>query len=427
MIEFVSLFLALVVGEQVVELTASSQVAAIELFLDGQLVQRLEEPPWRTPLDFGEGLQPHELVAISLDATGGSLGEARQWVNFGRGLVEARLSLGNGEDWPPRRARLHWQSFDGSRPLTVKVQFDGQQVEVNNEGAFDLPHYDAGKPHSLEAHLGFHAGLEATAALSFGGVFGERVSSDLTAIPLFLQVDRMDFQVDEMHQWFEASRVPLRVFSLKEGGESIYVIRDLNLPERLTAPLRSELSVRKLNRRKRESDSELYFLGTVPEFQWQGAVSTAIFKPYQLADRWRRRGLLSTLLRQRGPKGRTGQKQRIFDSAAVAGKLAAQSGVARAVLVLLDPETIDHSRLGLQDVAAYMESLRVPFFVWLRPDEAGQAPLENSGLIYSNLGEVATRMAESLDSQFVVWLEGRLLPQQIELTDRAPETVQLIP
>ncbi len=63
MIEFVSLFLGLLIGPRPVELAVDNTVAAIELSLDGRQVARLDGPPWSTTVDLGPELLPHRLEA----------------------------------------------------------------------------------------------------------------------------------------------------------------------------------------------------------------------------------------------------------------------------------------------------------------------------------------------------------------------------
>lgn len=428
MIEFTTLFLALVLGQQSVEVAVGPSVRVVELRLDGRLVASLEGPPWRAEVDFGEDLLPHDLVATALSESGQPLGEARQWVNFGRGLVEARIAFEGGQSWPPRWARVYWQSFDGSAPVKTEVRFDGQPVEVSEVGRILLPGYDPDSPHSLEAQLRFAGNLDATAAISFGGLFGERLSSDLTAIPLFFSGEKPNSAAAEMASWFEAQGKQLRVFSASREGETIYVVRDQNLPKRLNLPAGSEILGSTSSRQNRPSNSELFFLATSPKYQGSGAAETAIFKPYKVYSAWRRKGLAHALARQRGPRLQDdGQGQRIFDAAAVAGKLAAQSGGARAVVLLMDSATFDQSRLGLWEVATYMKSLRVPFFVWLRTPEPRSLEPTGEALVETNLTRAANLVAESLASQMTVWLEGRYLPEQIELAEGAPGNLRLVP
>jgi hypothetical protein len=69
-IAFLTLFLGLTSGKQPVAVAVRGPAAAVELVLDGTAVVRIGGPPWRTAIDLGPALEPHELVARALDAKG---------------------------------------------------------------------------------------------------------------------------------------------------------------------------------------------------------------------------------------------------------------------------------------------------------------------------------------------------------------------
>src|SRR4051812_20802165 len=72
-IAFLSLFFGLIAGPCPVELAVGGPVAAVELRVDGRIAQTLQGPPWKTEIDFGADLQPHEIVALALDAEGNEI------------------------------------------------------------------------------------------------------------------------------------------------------------------------------------------------------------------------------------------------------------------------------------------------------------------------------------------------------------------
>ena len=73
MISFATLLLGLLMGPRSVELTVGGPVARVELLLDGASVAVLSSPPWAHDVDFGPRPEPHELVAVALDAEGKEL------------------------------------------------------------------------------------------------------------------------------------------------------------------------------------------------------------------------------------------------------------------------------------------------------------------------------------------------------------------
>src|SRR5512141_1829748 len=78
---FLTLFLGLVSGVRRVELAAGDNVAAVEVRLDGEVLDRLTSPPWSLNVDFGDPPKPHELSAVGLDKDGKEIAKALQKIN----------------------------------------------------------------------------------------------------------------------------------------------------------------------------------------------------------------------------------------------------------------------------------------------------------------------------------------------------------
>jgi len=124
-IVFLSLFLGLVSGPQQIELSLSGPpAAAVELLLDGAPAGRLAGPPWRGRVDLGPGLLPHRLTARALDAQGGELARADQWLNLAHPPVSFEILLEGGDGRAPRVARVVWQSLDNRPPKEIALAFD---------------------------------------------------------------------------------------------------------------------------------------------------------------------------------------------------------------------------------------------------------------------------------------------------------------
>src|SRR5262249_40465026 len=94
----------------------------------------------------------------------------------------------------------------------------------------------------------------------------------------------------------------------------------------------------------------------------------------------------------------------------------------RAVVLVLGREPQDASTHTPRAIRQYLDALRVPLFVW---SLEGPSP---PGSPWGDVVPIATRsqlraayskLRESLDSQAVVWVEGRLLPQEIGLAPEA--------
>jgi len=412
MIEFTTLFLALTLGRQQVEMSAADPVVAIEISLDGVEIGRLESPPWRFEGDLGDALLPHELEAAAFDARGKKIGEARQWLNYGRGQVEARWVPDPDQEWPPQQVRLLWQSFNGEPPVKIEASFDGEAVELGEDMRVDLGEYDPSIVHSLEAELAFDRDLSVRAALSLGGLFSEQVSTALTAISLCLPEGLPRPSLEEVSGWLRhRSGEPLLVPYLGTEGAAVLIVRDRFL--RRPLPLRAADQLRRASPRDRvaRKKMDLFLLGTTPRMVSIQGVEPSLYKPYRVQGSWRRRGVFHAARRLAPQRSRGSAEpessQTIYDALAIAGKLAGQSGRRRAVLLLQDPASEDHSNLTHGNARRFLRALRVPYFSWV---SNGETPL----------GEVVRNLENSLERQLVVWINGQFLPSELELTESAP-------
>ncbi len=97
MVAFVTFFLGLHLGSQVVEVAVTEEVAAVRIELDEQLVGTMVGEPWQLVCDFGTELAPHKLVAVAVDAAGSELDRAERSINLPRQPAEATIALEGGE------------------------------------------------------------------------------------------------------------------------------------------------------------------------------------------------------------------------------------------------------------------------------------------------------------------------------------------
>src|SRR5450432_1010657 len=188
MIAFATLFLGLVLGSRPVEITAGSGVASVEIVLDGVSAARLSAKPWRTTVDFGSELSPHELVARALDADGREIAAARQWVNVPRPAAELQILLDRNDAGVARSARLLWESLLPGPPGSLSVSLDGRPLAVTGREPFAIPVYATETTHLLSAAAEFENGVRCRADLVLGGQAATETGSALTAIPV--HVDR---------------------------------------------------------------------------------------------------------------------------------------------------------------------------------------------------------------------------------------------
>ena len=115
---------------------------------------------------------------------------------------------------------------------------------------------------------------------------------------------------------------------------------------------------------------------------------------------------------------------RFADAVAVAGLNGYGTFRRRAVLLVLAPEDHDASQYSADMVRRFLASLRVPLFVWsLGPlGPLGSAWAWEEAVDVSSedaLKAEFARIRVELESQRIVWVAGKILPQNVSLTDDA--------
>ncbi len=423
MIEFVSLFLGLVVGTYTVEVSAAPAVAAVELRLDDRSLGVIEGAPWQRECDFGDELVPHELVAIARDSDGGELGRARQWLNVPRPRAEARFTLDRGE------VGLTWRALDYERPEHALVFFDGEPLEVEDLSHLELPSHNTAEVHFLRAELYFSDAVEAQTELVFGGSYGERVDSELTAVPL-ISTRRSPPRAEAMQGWLSRGGRPLKVVALERAPANLIAVREIS--ESNLEGLKALAGMR----RTRLGNTvpmhpglfpydrlRLVFPSAVARERAEGQALVQMQSSKNIAGVGD--GTLFTALTAaffkdlEAPMG----AQRLSDAVAVAGLTAAAGDRPRAVLLIITGESEDRSQLPVEMVHAYLRSIRVPLFVWTpdaKPDPALAAwgRVEEISSVHKMAAAIG-RLRQSLSSQVIVWVEGGYLPHEIELSPKA--------
>lgn len=420
MIEFLTLLLGLVSGVQTVEVRTATPVAQVEILLDGGLEATADTPPWRFTVDLGEDLAPHTLTAVARDESGRELGRTQQSLNLPRGSAEARWVLENGAEGHPAVASLIWEQVWSAAPLRIDVRFDGQPLDLAAGSKVRLPRYDPTELHFLSAELTFPEDVQARADVSFGGRFGDRVESELTAVPIVFSGPHPP-RAQDMEGRFRHRDSALHVVAVEEGGADVVVVRDAAAQQWLAHQI-GEVESR-YRRRFHRGPRDLLPLGQDARvrFVWPSLSAIA-------SDEGRRIHLdqfaepqrfeassygLSWLLTRTTPPP---VPQRIADAVALAGLAAAGGDRPRAVVLVLGGSTEDRSRYSPSLVRRYLQRLRVPLFVWsLSTDPpGGWGDAEPVG-DWPELQDSVRRLRGGLESQAVVWLQGRYLPQEIEL------------
>ena len=225
MIEFATLFLGLVAGPQVVELTAAAEVAEIRILVDRKEVAVDTEPPWRAEFDLGSALKPHLLEAVAFDAAGNELGRSAQRLNLPRPPAEARLVLERDTEGTVVAVRATWESRTVLRPREARAWLDGEPLEVSDPERIAIPAHDGSGFHFLQVELEFTLDVIAQAQAVFGGLYLDEARADLTALPVSTRGRAPNSSPAGMSTWFKASGRTLRVSAFDKGGLDLVLVR----------------------------------------------------------------------------------------------------------------------------------------------------------------------------------------------------------
>lgn len=437
-IAFLTLFLGLTLGPQPVELTVTGPVAAVEILLDGAPVARLAGPPWSGRIDFGPALLPHELVARALDDQGTEISRARQWVNLPRAPAEVEVLFEQAPGGRRVAGRLIWRSRTGENPSAMAVTFDGKPLIPDAEGRIVLPAYDPETTHVLSAELRFSGSMVARKDVAFGGDLGDEVSTELTAMPVRLRPGQRLPSPEQMRGWFLSSGRPLTVAAVEEGPAELFVVRDLTTGDALKKLDTEGKSRSMLSELQRNPEYRRFLLMLGKEdtvrFVWPVARlvdGTGTSFRSELFDMSRDLGSedggLFWFLARFLPLVDNPWKQRLADAVAVGGLQALYGNRRRAVLLVLGERPVDVSRSDPPLVRRYLESIRVPLFVWTLGDPAVSGAAWEGGTEVSSISKMRkafSRLEKDLETQRIVWLDGRYLPQSIELSPAAAAVVE---
>ena len=438
MVTFVSLFLNLITGVQPVTLAVSEPVVAVEIQLDGRSLGVLRGEPWTLACDFGPHLLPHELVAIGRDRSGREVMRRTQWVNLPRERASLDILLEERDEGPPRSVRVVWESVEGRPPTALGVTFDGKPLQVTDPRRIPLPSYDPSELHVVAAELVFGEFSYRTER-SIGGVYGEVVKTELTAIPVFFE-KRKPPRAEEMASWFRKKGKVLRVVAVERGPADVVMVQGpaSHLQDRLrwfgrgSRKTLIEAGRSSIPRGVRSGDRLRVLIPTIDSGEGSevpvdlfplgpdvGRAPEGIFAPI----------VYGFVPDDPGLWERAEENPRLRDAVAVAGLAASTAGRPRVVILITHDEADDRSRFEAEEVRRYLEALRVPFVVWTpfpwkeeSPNPWGEVQETTGGF---PLARAISQVGDLLDHQAVVWVEGLHLPHQVELSPEGAQHLQL--
>ncbi|HEV7504708.1 MAG TPA: hypothetical protein VGS07_07345 [Thermoanaerobaculia bacterium] len=427
-ISFLTLFFGLLSGPFPVEMAVSGPIAAVEVTVDGGAPVRVAAPPWKAKIDFGVALAPHRIVARALDAKGHELARAEEWANLPHPEAKAEIVLeGQKAGGTPRAVRVAWASSLGEMPESTSLTFDGRPLKLDEAGRAVLPAHDLRSLHILAAEVRFSAEKTVRADAAYGGQYGSEVSTELTAVPVWVRSGALP-SPKALRGWFTGEGRPLSVAAVEEGPAQLFVVRvpgalevDRKLGSQGTRPDDFEMRLGK--------EDSIRFLQSSPNpvagsdeprdlFSLSGAYTTS-------------EGGLPWLLRGLGANGGAGPEgpaagtqhpeiKRIADAVAVAGLEVTTGNRRRAVLLVLNGDERDASGFGVAAVRRYLAAIRVPLFVWTlgKPAPGSFAASWGSTQDVSavkNLYRAFEDLRGDLRAQRIVLVDGRRLPQSVTL------------
>lgn len=422
MVAFETLLLGLVMHHQPVQLMVAPPVTAVVVRLDGTTLAGLRHPPWSIVVDLGDRPRPHFLEAIGLDAEGREVSRASQWVNLPRADAEARLLLerdpGSGL---ATGAQVSWEEVEGNDPLEVRAALDGQPLPVLGDGTrVALPPVDPAQIHVLTVEVQFPEQRLARTDVAFGGDLAGEVQTELTAVPLDRDDPRTLPTVGSLAGRFSVAGKPARVVAVEEPvAEVVFVAGEavLNyLPARRSLATRSSRPP-DMMAPARPKDDRLTVLFTVPRVFTDRRGGTRRLFTATYPVRFSATVLPHVLGRMVFPAAQAGEEA-VASAVAVGGLHAAAGNRRRAVVLLVGERLPVDPVADAAGVRGFLADLRVPLRVWsLNREAEPQLRLEwgeiedVSGV--HRLGRAAGRLADDLERQVIVWLDGAHLPQQV--------------
>ncbi|HEX3554686.1 MAG TPA: hypothetical protein VIA62_15795 [Thermoanaerobaculia bacterium] len=422
-ISFLTLFFGLITGSYPVELAVSGPVAAVELTVDDRASARLQGPPWKARIDFGRALAPHRILARALDAEGHELSRAEEWANLPHPLTKVEILLESTKGEPPRAAKVVWTNLHGETPESISLTFDGHPLKLDPSGRVELPTHDLKTIHVLTAEVRFSDLQRVHRDVAYGGEYGSEVSTELTGVPLRSRSGKLP-PPEKLAGWLAQDGRPLPVVAVEEGPAQLFVVRAAPLDE-IAGKMGSRGVKVKDDRfnQKLGRDDQVRFVQPVPRRVLGSGELSDLFdvSPVYTAQDGGLPYALRRLGRVRAGSGAAPSGIRIADAVAVAALEAMTENRRRAVLLLLSgDETVDASGYDAETVRRFLAAIRVPLHVWTltRPAPGSLAAAWGPAAEVLSTGDLARAVDElrnDLDSQRIVMVDGRLLPQSIRL------------
>ncbi len=380
---FVTRLLGLMSSTREIDVRVDPSVHSVEILLDGERVDLLRRKPWKTKVDFGLQLAPHELIAIARDAEGSELARDVQFINVPRPQAEVGVMLQR------ERADITWQHIGEKAPTKMKVKLGDKVLATKVTRTVKLPPVSPASVNVLTIDLTFEDGSTAHREVVFGGVFAEEVPAELTAT---IVRERAEGRKDKAG-CFRHDGKPVAASEVELADAMLLVVRNPDTPGG---------QFRKHNLRV-VPESRFILQRTSLRYVWPTASESGNSELFMTSTAMSaKKGVRFLVLDTLGPRA---SSVRLTDAVAIAGTEALREPRRRAVLLVLDGEA-DASRYRPKVVRRYLERIGVPLFVWSLTgpvDDSDWGEVED--VSKNALMEAAIRKMQSeLDQQRVAWL-----------------------
>jgi hypothetical protein len=387
----VTRLLGLVAGEYPVRVEAGSAVQSVKVERDGKTVATLAKPPWVARVDFGKDIEPHELTVIAYDGAGVELARDTQAINLARTNAEVGVLLDRGKRGVTAIVRP--RHYASAKVSSLEVALDGTTVGRGETTVF-LGALDPAGIHVVSVNASFADGSVAKKEVVFGGVFGEEVPSELTAIavrqrkrgkppvaPCFVSGDQV---ITPMA--VEKNRAT--VFFVHSGLISETVRKELAPSHDYFVPYlldQAELAIVSPRSRSVEVDDSYTHL-------FDGDI-------YHAPD-----GVLGIVMHHT----RWDVNTHVADAVASAAFTALRRGRRAIVLIVRENATADRSTHKPQAVRRYLERVGIPFRVWavsaITPELEAQWGKVEDISTREAFGHAIRRLRETLSEQRIAWV-----------------------
>lgn len=384
-IVLVTRLLGLISAHHDIEVQADPSVHAVEIVLDGKVTDVLREPRWRTKLDLGSELAPHEVIAIARDADGREMARDIQFVNVPRPYAEI------GVIFHRDRAHITWRHIGEKKPKKMLVKLGDKTLASKVTDSVPLPPLAPSSINVLTIDVTFEDGTTAHREVVFGGVFAEEMPAELTATAVR---ERAEGRKDKA-SCFRSEGQPVVASEVEDPEALIVFVRHPDAPA---------LQYHHQNTRI-VPEKRFMVQRTAVRFVWPVArrietTGTELFsssKPLSAG-----RGLRALLTMTIGPHA---SEVRLTDALTIAATEAVREPRRRAVVLVLNGEK-DQSLYDPDTVRRYMERLGVPLYVW-----SLKGPVEESswGEVtdvskFAGLEGAVRRVEQDLLRQRIAWL-----------------------